>query len=177
MNPLLALLMSFGKIGLVSLGGGNSMLKLIEYEAVQLHHWITQEEFVRMVGTTFLFPGLTGIKLAALIGYKAAGFSGFMLAILALNIPGLLMAILGYRWLSSNTSPFAQKLMLIVQYGALALLAAATFSIAQDVIAMKYSLVLISLTILFFIGLTFFNISPVWGFFAFIGTSYLLMGQ
>lgn len=175
MSQLLALLMSFGKIGLVSLGGGNSMLKLIEYEAVQIHHWITPEEFVRIVGTTFLFPGLTGIKLAALIGYKAAGLSGFILAILALNVPGLLMTIIGYRWLSTHTSPIAYKLMLIVQYGALALLAAATFSIAHDVIAMKYSLALVTLTLLFFISIAFFNVSPIWGFFVFIGAGFLFM--
>lgn len=175
MSQLFALLMSFGKIGLVSLGGGNSMLKLIEHEAVQLHQWITPEEFVRMVGTTFLFPGLTGIKLSALIGYKAAGFSGLLLAILALNLPGLLMATLGYRWLSGHSNPAAQKLMLIVQYGALALLAAATYSIAHDVVAMESSLALISLTILFFIGITFLNVSPIWGFFAFIGAGFLLM--
>ena len=69
MNPLLALFLNFGKVGLISLGGGNSMLKLIEYEAVQLHQWVTQEEFVGMLGTIFLFPGLTAVKLAALIGY------------------------------------------------------------------------------------------------------------
>ena len=176
MNPLLALFLSFGKVGLISLGGGNSMLKLIEYESVQLHHWVSQEEFARMLGTIFLFPGLTAVKLAALIGYKTAGFSGFLLSILALNLPGLLMTILGYRWLLTNTSPSAQKLVLFVQYGALALLAAATFSFAQEIITTKFSLVLISLTILLFIGITFFNISPVWCFVAFIGTSFLLVG-
>jgi len=99
-----------------------------------------------------------------------------LLSILALNLPGLLMTILGYRWLLTNTSPAAQKLVLFVQYGALALLAAATFSFAQEIITTKFSLVLISLTILLFIGITFFNISPVWCFVAFIGTSFLLVG-
>jgi chromate transporter len=44
MNAWLQLLISFGKIGLISLGGGNSMLKLIEVEAVANRHWIGQEE-------------------------------------------------------------------------------------------------------------------------------------
>ncbi len=172
---LLTLLYSFGKIGLLSLGGGNSMLKLIEYEAVHLHHWINQEEFVRMIGSSFLFPGLTAVKLSALIGYKTAGVMGLVLTVLALNLPGLLMATLGYKWLANHDSPIAQKIMLIVQYGALALLAAATFSIAQDILAIQYSFILIASCILFFIALAFFNTSPFWGFFVFIGVCYFLI--
>ena len=40
MNTLLAIIISFGKIGLISLGGGNAMLKLLEYEAVTCRQWM-----------------------------------------------------------------------------------------------------------------------------------------
>lgn len=151
------------------------MLKLLEYEAVNYRHWVGQEEFVRMVGSTFLFPGLTGVKLAALIGYKAAGFSGLILAIACINLPGLLLALLGYRWLSGNDSPIVHKIMVSVQYGSLALLAAATFSIAQGVVAMYYSLPLVVITMVFFLALALWNLSPIWGFFGFIGISFFLV--
>lgn len=175
MHTLLTLLFSFGKIGLVSLGGGNSMLKLIEYETVVLHHWIDREEFVRMIGSSFLFPGLTAVKLSALIGYKTAGIAGLLLAVLALNLPGLLLATIGYTWLANHGTPAANKLMIIVQYGALALLSAATFSIAQDVIAIQHSMILIACCILFFIALAFLNASPFWGFLIFIGVCFVVV--
>lgn len=175
MHTLLSLMSSFGKIGVISLGGGNSMLKLIEYEAVVLHHWITREEFVRMIGGSFLFPGLTVVKLSALIGYKTAGISGLLLAVLSLNLPGLLMATIGYTWLAKHGSPATNKLMIIVQYGALALLAAATFSIAQDILAMQHSFILIASCVLFFIALAFLNTSPFWGFLVFIGVCFFAM--
>lgn len=101
-KTFIEIIYSFGKIGLISLGGGNSMLKLLEYEAVTYRHWIGKEEFVGMLGSSFLFPGLTGIKLAALIGYKAAGITGLILAIICLNLPGLIMALVGYQWLNSH---------------------------------------------------------------------------
>lgn len=107
------------------------MLKLLEYESVEYRHWIGQEEFIAMVGSSFIFPGLTGVKLSALIGYKAAGITGLLLAVLSLNLPGLLMAILGYQWLTSHNGPVMRKIMIGVQYGALALLAAASYSVAQ----------------------------------------------
>jgi chromate transporter len=174
-NTFIAIIISFGKIGLIALGGGNSMLKLLEYEAVTYRHWISPEEFVSMVGTTFLFPGLTGVKLAALIGYKAAGLAGMLLALACLNLPGLIMAFVGYQILSSNHSPTTQKIMIAVQYGALALLAAASYSVAQDVIHMYYSLPLAMITILFFLALVYFNLSPFWGFLAFIGICFLFV--
>ena len=175
MQTLLSIMLSFGKIGLISLGGGNSMLKLLEYEAVTYRHWIGEEEFIGMVGTSFLFPGLTAVKLAALIGYKAAGMSGLVIAVACLNLPGLVLAVLGYTWLTNNNGPITHKIMISVQYGALALLAAASFSITQGVITMYYSLSLVIACILFFLALAFLQLSPFWGFIGFIGICFFLV--
>ena len=151
------------------------MLKLLEYEAVTHRHWVGEEEFISMVGTSFLFPGLTGVKLAALIGYKAAGMFGLVLAVACLNLPGLILAMVGYTWLSNNNGPIIKKIMISVQYGALALLAAATFSIAQGVITVFYSLSLAIACILFFLALAFLELSPFWGFVGFIGICFFLV--
>ncbi len=175
MNNLLLLFYSFTKIGLISLGGGNSMLKLLEYEAVNYRHWISPEEFVAMVGTSFLFPGLTAVKLSALIGYKAAGIAGLIVAVLALNVPGLILAALGYHWLTSHDGPITRKIMIAVQYGALALLAAATFSIAQSIVNLNYSLPIAISCFIFFLALAFWDLSPFYGFLAFIAVSYFLI--
>jgi len=175
MKTLLNIIISFGKVGLISLGGGNSMLKLLEYEAVSYRHWIGQEEFINMVGTSFLFPGLTAVKLSALIGYKAAGLLGLILAVSCLNLPGLLLAIIGYTWLTSNNSPLTHKVMVAVQYGSLALLAAASYSIAQGVLSLYYSFTLTLACVLFFLALAFLQMSPFWGFIAFIGICVFLV--
>jgi len=175
MHNLLNIIISFGKIGFVSFGGGNSMLKLLESEVVDYRHWVGQEEFVRMVSSSFLFPGLTGVKLAALIGYKAAGSLGLILAVAALNLPGLILALLGYAWLTTNETPITKKLMIAVQYGSIALLAAATYSIAEGVFSMYHSFTIVLLTILFFLALAILQLSPVWGFFGFIGICFFLI--
>lgn len=171
----LGLLTSFGKIGLISLGGGNSMLKLIEYEAITVRQWVGQEEFIQMVGTTFLFPGLTAVKLAGLIGYKASGFLGLAIAILAINLPGIILALVGFYLLSSVQNPLIHKIMVGVQYGALVLLAAASFSIAKGVIALYFSWPLAVLSLVFFLALVFLPLSPFWGFIAFIGACFFIV--
>ncbi|WP_040535253.1 chromate transporter [Legionella drancourtii] len=174
-KTLLAIIYSFGKIGLISLGGGNSMLKLLEYEAVDYRHWIGQEEFIAMIGSSFVFPGLTAVKLSALIGYKAAGFTGLVLAVLSLNLPGLIMTVIGYQWLTSHNGPATRKIMIGVQYGALALLAAASYSVAQGVVGMYFSIPITLCCLLFFLALTFWNLSPFYGFIAFIGVCFFLV--
>lgn len=151
------------------------MLKLLEYEAVTYRHWVAPEEFVGMVGSSFLFPGLTAVKLAALIGYKAAGYSGLVLAVACLNLPGLILAFLGYQWLTSHDGPVSRKIMIAVQYGSLALLAAASFSIAQGVVGVYYSTAMAVACVLFFLALAFLQLSPFWGFIAFIGICFFLV--
>lgn len=174
-KTLLGIMYSFGKIGLISLGGGNSMLKLLEYETVTYRHWVGEEEFINMLGSSFLFPGLTAVKLSALIGYKAAGISGLILAVTCLNLPGLALTIFGYHWLITHDGPASRKIMTAVQYGALALLAAATYSVAQGVVAVHFSIPIALSCIVFFIALTFWNLSPFWGFLSFIGFCFLLV--
>lgn len=151
------------------------MLKLLEYESVNYRHWIGPEEFINMVGTTFLFPGLTAVKLAALIGYKASGMLGLILAVLCLNLPGLLLAALGYQLLMSSNSPFMHKIMVAVQYGALALLAAASFSVAQGVANLYFSIPLALACFLFFLALVYLQLSPFWGFLGFIFICFFLV--
>lgn len=174
-NKLLSIIYSFGKIGLISLGGGNSMLKLLEYEAVQYRHWISNEEFVNMLGSSFLFPGLTAIKLSALIGYKASGLLGATIAIICLNLPGLIMAMVGYHWLTSHNGPITRKILISVQYGGLALLAAATFSVGQGIVQLNFSIPIAILCFIFFLSLALWNLSPFYGFLGFIALCFFLV--
>lgn len=175
MNPFLEVTLSFGKIGFTALGGGHSMLKLIEYEAVITRQWISADEFATIVGSTFLFPGLTAVKLAAIIGFKAAGVFGLLLAVLCLNLPGLIMAVCGFKLLATIDSPYAKKAMVAVQYGALALLAAASYSIAEGVIKHEFVPSLAVLSVIFMLALTFGNVSPFWGLLGFIGIAFVLL--
>lgn len=151
------------------------MLKLLEYEAVTYRQWVGNEEFIGMLGTSFLFPGLTAVKLSALIGYKAGGSTGLVLAVLCLNLPGLIMAAVGYHWLTAHNGPTTRKIMIAVQYGALALLAAATYSVAQGVVGMHFSIPIALSCVLFFLALAFLNVSPFYGFLAFIAFCYFLV--
>lgn len=71
-SELLQLSLSFLRVGIFSLGGGNAMTKMIQHECVTAHGWLSDEEFGSIFGLCFLFPGLTQCKLAAMIGAPCA---------------------------------------------------------------------------------------------------------
>ncbi|VAX26824.1 Chromate transport protein [hydrothermal vent metagenome] len=86
---LIKLLISFFKVGAFSFGGAYSLIPLIEKEAVDLNHWLTPDEFLKVLGMVDVFPGAISIKYATFIGYKAAGIPGAIVA----NIGNLLVPV------------------------------------------------------------------------------------
>lgn len=89
---LLNLFLAFLKVGAFSFGGAYSLIPLIEREAVVNNNWLTNEEFLKVLGMVEVFPGAISIKFATYIGYKTAGVPGAIAANIGnLMIPGLLM--------------------------------------------------------------------------------------
>lgn len=94
LNSLLNLFISFLKVGAFSFGGAYSLIPLIERETVMNHHWLTNEEFLKVLGMVDVFPGAISIKFATYIGYKTAGVPGAIAANLGnMIVPGILMIV------------------------------------------------------------------------------------
>ena len=92
LTSLLNLFVAFLKVGAFSFGGAYSLIPLIEREAVVNNNWLTNEEFLKVLGMVEVFPGAISIKFATYIGYKTAGVPGAIAANVGnLMIPGLLM--------------------------------------------------------------------------------------
>lgn len=77
---LLNLFFVFLRVGLFAIGGAYSFLPLIEKEVVERYHWLTQEEFLDVLGIVKIFPGAISIKYATYTGYKIAGILGVIVA-------------------------------------------------------------------------------------------------
>ena len=90
-GTLLELFWSCTKIGLLAFGGGNAAIPLLEAEAVP--RWISEQEFGELVGINFAFPGITLLKLAGMVGLRAAGPPGLLVAIIGIALPGLVLTI------------------------------------------------------------------------------------
>ena len=75
----LQLLWVYLKIGTFGFGGGYAMLSLIQHEIVDIHHWLTPQQFTDVVAISQMTPGPIGINSAT---YVAVCLPSFILVLL-----------------------------------------------------------------------------------------------
>ncbi|KAB3525738.1 chromate transporter [Alkaliphilus serpentinus] len=80
---LLQLFIAFFKVGLLSFGGGYTLIPIIEQQVVDVYQWIGHDEFMRILGASQAIPGAISIKFASYVGYKEAGIIGAIVSITA----------------------------------------------------------------------------------------------
>ena len=158
LKDLWNILISFGRVGLFSLGGGNGMIKMISEETVRIRKWMSDEEFGSLLGMTFLFPGLTACKLSGMVGYRVAGITGLVLAALAINIPGIILTSVGFSLLLNYTHvPFVAELLTAMSYAAMALIAAVLWDMIVPAARRRKYWIGIGLTVAFFLAMEMFH--------------------
>ena len=82
---------AFFKIGAFTFGGGYAMVPLIEREAVETHHWITDQDMLNILAISESTPGPISINSATFIGYRVAGVWGSAAATLGTVLPSFLV--------------------------------------------------------------------------------------
>ena len=70
------LFLTFFLIGMFTIGGGYSMLPLIQNEVVNVHGWIDDTTFTDIVAISQMTPGPIGINSATYVGYEVLSKSG-----------------------------------------------------------------------------------------------------
>jgi len=170
LQPLLELTASFGKIGVFALGGGDAMLKMIGDESVVHRHWMTAEQYGSLIAIDFLFPGLTAAKIAGVIGYRVAGIAGLLTAVLALNLPGIVLVSAGFTLsIRHMDRPIVQKVLEAMKFGAMAMIGAVLFDMMRSAAIHRNGTLLgVGLTFVFFIALEFFEVPVIAGLLTFI---------
>ena len=104
-DRLLALVLVFAPISLVSLGGGPSVFAEMQRQSVEVHSWLSAERFLDLFAVSRAAPG-PGSLIAALVGWEAAGFPGALAAALALYLPSsLLLLAVGQWWRRADDAP------------------------------------------------------------------------
>lgn len=90
----LALVWTFFKIGVVSFGGGWTVVGLIKMETVP--RWLDEASFQSLVAIAQATPGPVALNAATLVGWRTQGFLGALLATLAVvAFPTLAIAAAG----------------------------------------------------------------------------------
>src|SRR5580693_4802763 len=70
----------FLKLGFTAFGGPAAHIALMKEEVVTRLHWMTEAEFLDLLGATNLIPGPNSTQMAIHIGYRRHGWSGLIAA-------------------------------------------------------------------------------------------------
>lgn len=85
----------------LSIGGNTVALSDIFQYAVNAEHWVTATDFVVFFAISQALPGPNGMALV-LIGQRAAGLSGALVALFAKLIPSSIITFWGAFWYEKN---------------------------------------------------------------------------
>ena len=116
--------LSSAKVGIFGYGGGPSVIPLIKKETVELHHWMSADEFTDTLAFGNALPGPIATKMSAYIGYKLAGIVGAIVGVLGMVAPSMIMMLaLAVAFFAIKDNPRAQGALKAVRPVIVALLA------------------------------------------------------
>ena len=91
---LLALSWVAFKVGALSYGGGFVIIPLMQHDAVDTYHWMTDGQFLNAVALGQVTPGPV-VHTVAVVGYAAAGLGGGLLAATVAFAPSFSFVLIG----------------------------------------------------------------------------------
>lgn len=90
-SKILALFLTFLRIGAFTFGGGYAMIPLIQKEIVENKKWLTDEDILEIIAISESTPGPIAINSATFVGKRVAGFFGAFFATLGVILPSFLI--------------------------------------------------------------------------------------
>jgi len=89
-DTLAALAVQFVGLSLVAFGGANAVIPEIHRQSVDIHHWMTDQDFAALFAIAQAAPG-PNFLVTTLVGWKAAGLAGALVATAAMCGPSCVL--------------------------------------------------------------------------------------
>jgi chromate transporter len=83
--------LSFGVLSLIAFGGMPSVMPEMQRLVVEVKGWTTHAEFIQLFAIAQAAPG-PNVLIVSLIGWRAAGFTGAVVALLAVCGPAAVLS-------------------------------------------------------------------------------------
>jgi len=100
-SRLFGLILVFAPLSLFSFGGGQAVVADIQYQTVEVHGWLTNQQFTDLYAVSRAAPGPSTL-IAALIGWQVYGLVGAIVACLAIYVPSSIVVYGATSWWQRN---------------------------------------------------------------------------
>jgi chromate transporter len=154
MSALAEVAALFLKLGFTAFGGPAAHIGIMHNEVVLRRKWLTDEEFLDLLGATNLIPGPNSTEMAIHIGYRRAGFFGLLAGGFCFIAPAtLIVLLLAWLYVQYGTTPQLEWLMYGIKPVVIAIIAQALWMLGSKAFKNKLGMVAGSAVfILYFLG-------------------------
>lgn len=132
MRELWELYAAFFRIGILTFGGGLTMLPLLKYELVEKRKWIGEETLLDCYAVGQCTPGIIAVNTATYVGYLRKGVSGGIVATLGMASPSVLIITVVAVFLEALiTQPIVQHALMGIRGAVCALMLNTVYTLAR----------------------------------------------
>jgi chromate transporter len=127
------------KAGLLTFGGAFTVIPFLQESSVDVHHWLTDSQFVDGLAISGILPAPL-IIFSTFVGYIAGGLVGALLITLGIFLPAFVFPIFFHRGLVAIAeNPRIRPFLLGVAAGVIGLIAAVTVHIVDTSVVDAYT--------------------------------------
>lgn len=125
----------FLKLGCIAFGGPAAHIALMREEVVRRRAWLTEREFLDLLGATNLIPGPNSTEMAIHLGFVRAGWRGLIVAGMLFILPAMLIVLAcAWAYVQFGSLPQASWLLYGVKPVILAVVLQALWSLGRTAI-------------------------------------------
>jgi chromate transporter len=126
-------------LGFTAFGGPAAHLALMKDEVVTRKHWMTEAEFLDLLGATNLLPGPNSTQMAIHIGYRREGLPGLLAAGLCFIAPAAALVLLcAWAYKKYGGLPQTQAVLYGVKPVIIAIVARAIWGLCGTALKNRY---------------------------------------
>jgi chromate transporter len=153
------LFISFFKIGILTFGGGMSMLPMLRREAVYKHGWAEEGELLDWFAIAQCTPGIIAVNVSAFIGRHVKGWKGGLTAAIGVVFPSLIVIVALAAFISNFSQlVWVRSAFAGIRVSVCVLILNAVIKLLKHAVKDVYTLILY---LLVFSGSAILDISPV----------------
>jgi len=125
----------FLRLGFTSFGGPAAHIAIMRAEVVQRRKWVSEQEFLDLLGAANLIPGPTSTELAIYLGYRRVGWIGLLLGGTCFMLPATLIVLaLAWAYVRFGTTPLASGVLYGILPVVIAIVAQALWGLGQKAV-------------------------------------------
>lgn len=125
----------FLRLGATAFGGPAAHIAMMREEIVQRRQWVSEAQFVDLLGIANLLPGPTSTQMTIYLGYLRAGWPGLVLGGACFILPAMLIVIaLAWAYVTFGALPQVDWLFYGIQPVVVAIVAQAIWNLSRSVL-------------------------------------------